>query len=68
MIGKIKWKPQKLHPTLSNQDCNMRSNISPLQKNLKGYRYGDPHHISIQFSCLIPEEKRLTVADEGDLL
>ena len=36
MVGKIKWKHQKLCSTLPNQDYNMKSNTSPLQKDLKG--------------------------------
>ena len=35
MVGKAKWKHLKLPPTLPNQDYNMRSNTSPLQKKKK---------------------------------
>lgn len=44
-------------PNIAQQDCNMRSNISPLQKKLKRIQGMEVPIMSIQFSCLIPEQR-----------
>lgn len=54
--------PTKLPTKIINE-----KNTSHLHKNLKEYRCGDLHWISVQLNCLTPEQTRLIMADDDEL-